>query len=226
MVIVSVPHLFVLATNRGFILSCQLNGHKVKARNLLFAAKLTPKILEKRFFSIVQSTAHFQFTQVMATTFLTSLLSWHIGTRFVFHLLFLLPVWFFDYVFARLPSGSLAGLEAWESFSGGCWEGARPPLICRPNWDPKGRKKFFWRLPLLISGSGWPSPPLSIPIFFSGFGSFWESFLSGDIPGAQLLAVISKTIIFGEMRGVFIELLIRPFIREKISCGLLWPRLN
>ena len=45
--------------------------------------------------------------------------------------------------------------------------------------------------------------------------------MSGDISGAQLLAVISKTIIVGEMRGVFIELLIRPFIREKISCGLL-----
>ena len=46
--IVSVRHLFVLATNGGFILSCQLNGHKVKARNRLFAAKQTPKILEKK----------------------------------------------------------------------------------------------------------------------------------------------------------------------------------
>ena len=42
-----------------------------------------------------------------------------------------------------------------------------PPLIFRPNWGPKGRKKFVLRLPLpLISGSGWlcplpPPPPLS-----------------------------------------------------------------
>ena len=35
-----------------------------------------------------------------------------------------------------------------------------PPLIFRPNWGPKGRKKFVLRLPLpLISGSGWLHPP-------------------------------------------------------------------
>ena len=33
--------------------------------------------------------------------------------------------------------------------SGGSREGARggAPLIFRPNWGPKGRKKFLWRLP-------------------------------------------------------------------------------
>ena len=39
-----------------------------------------------------------------------------------------------------------------------------PPLIFRPNWGPKGRKKFVLRLPLpLISGSGWLRPPLPPP---------------------------------------------------------------
>ena len=36
-----------------------------------------------------------------------------------------------------------------------------PLLIFRPNWGPKGRKKFFWDRPPLILGSGWPSPPPS-----------------------------------------------------------------
>ena len=31
-------------------------------------------------------------------------------------------------------------------------QGSRAPLIFRPNWGPKGRKKFFWRL-------GPPPPP-------------------------------------------------------------------
>ena len=35
------------------------------------------------------------------------------------------------------------------------------PPIFRPNWGPKGRKKFFWDCPPpLISGPGWPGPPL------------------------------------------------------------------
>ena len=40
--------------------------------------------------------------------------------------------------------------------SGGSRGGARggpPPLIFRPNWGPRGRKNFFWRLP--------PPPPPS-----------------------------------------------------------------
>ena len=44
-----------------------------------------------------------------------------------------------------------------QSVSGGSRGGAggsrTPPLIFRPNWDPKGRP------PPLISGSGWPPPP-------------------------------------------------------------------
>ena len=41
--------------------------------------------------------------------------------------------------------------------------GARLPLIFRPKWGPKGRKKVFWRPgPPLISGSGWPAPPPSL----------------------------------------------------------------
>ena len=36
-----------------------------------------------------------------------------------------------------------------------------PPLIFRPNWGPKGRKKVFLRRPsTLFSGFGWPSPTL------------------------------------------------------------------
>ena len=49
-----------------------------------------------------------------------------------------------------------------QVFSGGSRRGACgvAPLIFRPNWGPKGRKKFFWR-PIsspLIKGSGWPLP--------------------------------------------------------------------
>ena len=35
------------------------------------------------------------------------------------------------------------------------------PLIFKPNWGPKGRKKFFDTIPPrpLMSGSGWPLPP-------------------------------------------------------------------
>ena len=42
--------------------------------------------------------------------------------------------------------------------------GPPAPLIFRPNWGPKGRKRFFLRPPPLpppfISGSGWPPRPL------------------------------------------------------------------
>ena len=42
--------------------------------------------------------------------------------------------------------------------------GPAPPLIFRPNWGQRGWKKCFWRLsPPLISGSGWPPPPLPPP---------------------------------------------------------------
>ena len=55
--------------------------------------------------------------------------------------------------------------------------GAQPPLIFRPKWGPKGRKKFIWsRGPPLISGSGW-RPPLSVgldpPMGFSVSLSVW-----------------------------------------------------
>ena len=39
--------------------------------------------------------------------------------------------------------------------------GGPAPLIFRPKWGPKGGKKFFGDRPPLISGSGWPPPPLS-----------------------------------------------------------------
>ena len=38
--------------------------------------------------------------------------------------------------------------------------GPAPSPIFRPNWGQKGQKIFFWRLPPLISGCGWPLPPL------------------------------------------------------------------
>ena len=39
------------------------------------------------------------------------------------------------------------------------WTEGPPPLIFRRNWGPRGPKIFFFRLPPLVSGSGWP--PLS-----------------------------------------------------------------
>ena len=50
--------------------------------------------------------------------------------------------------------------------TGGSRGGARRarPLISRPNWGPKGRKKNVFEAgppPPPISGSGWPEPPLS-----------------------------------------------------------------
>ena len=39
--------------------------------------------------------------------------------------------------------------------------GRRPPLIFRPKWGPKGRKKFFWDRPPLSQGLDDCSPPLS-----------------------------------------------------------------
>ena len=48
---------------------------------------------------------------------------------------------------------------------GGAW-GPRSPLIFRPNWGPKGRKKFYWRaahplLPIISrSGAGTVLPTL------------------------------------------------------------------
>ena len=149
----------------------------------------------------------------------------------MFHLLFLLSVWFFDYVFARSPSGSLAGLPVLKLENRSVADTGKvpgPPLFVGQIKTWRAEKNFFGDClppPLPHLRVCMTEPSFINSHFFSGFGSFWESFLSGDIPGAQLLAVISKTIIVGEMRGVFIELLIRPFIREKISCGLLWPRL-
>ena len=40
-------------------------------------------------------------------------------------------------------------------------EGSGTPLIFRPKWGPRGRKKFFGDCPTVISGSGWPGLPLS-----------------------------------------------------------------
>ena len=49
------------------------------------------------------------------------------------------------------------------NLSGECRGGPHPPpppLIFRPNWGPKGRKKIFSRLGIPLSpGSGWPPPP-------------------------------------------------------------------
>ena len=39
-------------------------------------------------------------------------------------------------------------------------QGEGLPLIFRPKWSPKGRKKFLFRPAPLILESGWPPPPL------------------------------------------------------------------
>ena len=53
------------------------------------------------------------------------------------------------------------------------------PLIFKPNWGPKGRKKFFDTIPPrpLISGSGWPLPPPPAPHLIWRSGSAIAVFL-------------------------------------------------
>ena len=53
-----------------------------------------------------------------------------------------------------------------SSISGGCWGGALPSLIFRPNWGPKGRKNFFW--------GDRPSPPY-LSIWMTGSPLIWRS---------------------------------------------------
>ena len=64
-----------------------------------------------------------------------------------------------------------------ESSGGGSRGGARPhPLIFRPKWGPKSRKKFLGDGPSPISGSGWPlSPPLHPVIWRSGSATVQDS---------------------------------------------------
>ena len=51
--------------------------------------------------------------------------------------------------------------------SGSGWPLPAPPLICRPNWDPKSRKKIFWDRASLSQGLDDRSPPAP-PIWRSG----------------------------------------------------------
>ena len=67
----------------------------------------------------------------------------------------------------RLPYMGLVRCYSRDHFAaadpgGGCGDA---PLIFRPNWGPKGRKRHFFLWPDLpvISGSGWP-PPLPTPL--------------------------------------------------------------
>ena len=66
----------------------------------------------------------------------------------------------------RMSSLSLVGTLQWRIQRRG--PGAPgSPLIFRPNWGPKSRKKSFWdRAPPLISVSGWPAP-LPLPFIWS-----------------------------------------------------------
>ena len=72
-------------------------------------------------------------------------------------------------IFSTLPpplnlklAASQSSLVSSTGSSGGCRGGAWEPrpLICRPNWSPKGRKFFFKDWSPFISGSGWPPPYL------------------------------------------------------------------
>ena len=59
--------------------------------------------------------------------------------------------------------------------SGGGSRGRAPPLIFRPKWGPKGRKKFWGDGSSPISGSGWPLPPPHPVIWRSGSATVQDS---------------------------------------------------
>ena len=60
----------------------------------------------------------------------------------------------------RLPYLGLVRCYSRDNFAVADPGGGGDPLNFRPNWGPKGRKKFFlWPGLPLISGSGWPPPP-------------------------------------------------------------------
>ena len=67
--------------------------------------------------------------------------------------------------------------------------GARPLLIFRPNWGPKGRKKLFWTpppLPPLISRSGTGTAVMRSV----GASAFW---IYHWIPNSKLWFIVSLT---------------------------------
>ena len=67
---------------------------------------------------------------------------------------------------------------------GGAQGAHPPPLIFRPNWGPKGRKKMFLETapaPPFISRSGWPSPP------------YLRASIRHWIDSVHLWAVVAKT---------------------------------
>ena len=74
--------------------------------------------------------------------------------------------WTFQGLFTK--RGGICKLSEAIPFSGGSRGEARgaslPPVIFRPNWGPKGRKKFATAPPSLIAASGWsgwlPPPPI------------------------------------------------------------------
>ena len=108
-----------------------------------------------------------------------------------------------------------------DVFSGGSREGAqgaRPLLIFRPKWGPMGRKRFLWGRPShpLISGCGWPGPPLSkgldLPLVFthkqyasvelgSNMLSMRHSVSSSDETPRRELKYDVQQSIFDELRG-------------------------
>ena len=67
-----------------------------------------------------------------------------------------------------------------------------PPLIFRPKWDPKGRTNFFWDRAPLISGSGWPGPPL---IWRSGSATAYYQMVFLEWHSSSLKDQVFQTVI-------------------------------
>ena len=93
-------------------------------------------------------------------------LQWHLETRANYPCL--LPeietIFWSLFMTCRDVSWLVLSSLFWFDSAADPGEGLPPPLIFRPKWRPKGRKKFFGDRPPppLILGSGWPPPPLLI----------------------------------------------------------------
>ena len=84
-----------------------------------------------------------------------------------------------------------------------------PPLIFRPKWDPKGRTNFFWDRVPLISGSGWPGPPL---IWRSGSATAYYQMVFLEWHSSSLKNQVFQTVIQESNFPIFFFAILRYFL--------------